>query len=244
MKPRPTPKLEWFNDAIKRLEKSIDMPVLVHFEDDARYRFKERNVENAVFLKCVRYISALNAGNILIENGFVQELGSIKRMLDETYEDILFLTLPKQTDCDKNQLEKFLSAFWEEEPSFSEFLSRQKNRDMRPRTKIRSSLSRSINNGKPDEKEMATSKYLSRMYSGFIHGAAPHIMDLFNPDIRGFCVDGIEDRLLHQQHQSDFENYFFRGITLIYFTAHLLRKEELMEEAKNLQFYFEQYYSD
>ena len=129
----------------------------------------------------------------------------------------------------------FVDAFWEEEPSFDDYKTNQRNRYQLPRKKITAYISRMTNNGASDSKEIANKNYISRMYSGFVHGAAPHLMDLFNPVTRLFDVSGVTNHSMFLDHRRDFENLLFRGIGVVALAARTLKNEPLLDEAMSIQ---------
>lgn len=198
------------------------------------FRFEEQTIYTAILLKTARYVSGLHAGNLLLTNGFLQELGALQRSIGDFAQDSMFLSLA----CIKGEVSEdhktFLAAFWEEEPDFKTYASNQKNKHEVPRKNIQKYISQSANNGTPDHKEIANAKYLSRIYSGYIHGAAPHLMDMYNPDRYRFEVDGNSSTHLLREHIHDFENYLFRGVLLFQIVAQALGDTVLQEEATSL----------
>lgn len=198
------------------------------------YRFEEQSIYTAILLKTARYVSGLNAGNLLLTNGFLQELGALQRSIGDFEQDCTFLALACITGEKTDDHVRFLAAFWEEEPDFKTYANNQKNKDEVPRKNIQRHISHSTNNGSPDQKGIAAAKHLSRFYSGYIHGAAPHLMDMYNPDGLRFEVDGSSSTHLFEDHRHDFENYLFRGVILISTVANVLGDEELKKDALSL----------
>ena len=184
--------------------------------------------------KTARYISGLHAGNVLLKHGFVQELGALQRTLDDFAQDATFLALACIYDDVTPLHTKYLTSFWMEEPTYGDFALDQRNKDEVPRRSIISYISRRMNDGTPDHAEVATGKYILRFYSGYIHGAAPHLMDMYDPTARRFAVDGVTFPALLAAHQHDFENYMFRGVILMAVAAQALRDKETHDSAMKL----------
>jgi hypothetical protein len=182
----------------------------------------------------VRYVSGLHAGDLLLKNGFLQELGALQRSIADFEQDATFLALALICADMTDLHSRFLKSFWEEEPSYEDYLADQKNKDEISRSKIQSYIARSINDGTPDHQHIATSKYLSRTYSGYVHGAAPHLMDMYNPDSRKFDVSGMANKHLLSSHGIDFENYLFRGVCLMAIVAKALGETKVHTEAMAL----------
>lgn len=231
---RLVPALDWFDVSLNRLFTLLPTPQPRLIKGVFVYRFEPPSVESAILLKVARYVSGLHAGQLLVERGFVQELGALQRSIADFDEDATFLALA----CIYNELtglhERYLSSFWEEEPSYEEYVRTQKNKDEVPRSKITSYVARKTNDGSPDHHHIATSKYLSRLYSGFVHGAAPHLMDMYDPETRRFEVNGTASDQLVADHRHDFENYIFRGVILFAVAAQALGDQQLHVEALDL----------
>ncbi|WP_220801195.1 hypothetical protein [Roseobacter sp. OBYS 0001] len=222
---------EWFDQSFKKITDTHELPKPISHLDEVRYRLPNQSGFDAILLKLARYISGLNAGKLLLTNGFLQELCSLQRTLDEIHEDIFFLSLPhfgfeKSADHDN-----YLNAFWEEEPEFTTFSGKQKNRHQVPRRKIRSYLANINNDGAVDHSAIATSAYLSRLYSGYVHAAAPQILELFDPQKAVFRLTGFKDSPLLLDHASDFENQFFRGVMAVHIVARIKNIDDLAREA-------------
>lgn len=74
-----------------------------HFE----VRYDEPTIELALFLKLARAISLLGGLRMMVEQGMIQEQGILKRALDETDEDILFLSFGHQNGVEETH-QKYL----------------------------------------------------------------------------------------------------------------------------------------
>ena len=231
---RPAPTLLWFNNSIHKLCTRFAPPNRTSIGDLLVYRFEEQSIYTAILLKTVRYVSGLNAGNLLLLNGFLQELGALQRSIGDFEQDCTFLALACILDEITEDHQLFLASFWEEEPDYQTYASNQKNKHEVPRKNIQRYISLSTNGGFPNHTEIAAAKHLSRFYSGYIHGAAPHLMDMYNPDRLEFEVDGNTSTNLFKDHLHDFENYLFRGVGLISTVANVLGDEELKREALSL----------
>lgn len=231
---RPTPTLQWFNSALHKLCVRFPPPKQTTINGKLVYRFEEQSIHTAILLKAARYVSGLHAGNCLLGQGFLQELGALQRSIGDFEQDCTFLALACILGEITKDHEIFLAAFWEEEPDYQTYINNPKNKHELPRPKIQSYISRAVNGGSPDHNDISTAKYLSRIYSGYIHGAAPHLMDMYDPDARRFEVDGTVSKHLLSEHHLDFQNYLFRGVILISTVANALGDTELKEEAFSL----------
>ncbi len=116
----------------------------------------------------------------------------------------------------------------------------QKNRHQVPRRKIRSYLSKVNPNNKIDHTAIATSGYLSRLYSGYVHAAGPQLFELFDPKETAFQLNGYKDSPLLNDHAQDFENQYFRGVITVYLAARVLEAHSIAEEAFDIHRRLEQ----
>ena len=75
-------------------------------------------------------------------------------------------------------------------------------------------------------------------YSGFVHGASPHIMDMVQGNPPLFRIHGMAGTLLHKMHLDDLYNQFFRAIISFAIVAKAFGNEELFEtlRAYHLEF--------
>ena len=150
------------------------------------WRFEERRMAQAIILKLVRVQSTLWAAKLLLDNGFVQEQSILGRTIDETNEDILFLCCAAFYGPTKLHVD-YLEAFWQEEFSKpGDIVDSQQGRPMVSRKKIQKYIA---NTKKPITYK--TIRFLYKVYSGYVHGAAPHIMDMYCGNPLRFHTKGV-----------------------------------------------------
>lgn len=70
-------------------------------------------------------------------------------------------------------------------------------------------------------------KILTKAYSGFVHAASPHIMDMCVGEIARFDVSGQRRTLRRTHFERDAMNYFHRGILALSVAAKAFGDEEL-----------------
>ncbi len=232
---RPTPTLEWFVSSLQTLWGHIRPPQRAMVNGRPSYRFEHQTIQSAILPKSARYISGLHAGQLLLEHGFLQELGSLERSIGDFEQDVIFLADACLTGKLSQLHNDFLLSFWDEEPDFHAYINAQGNRPEAPRTKIQSYISRMANGGQPDHLGIAAAKYLSRMSSGWVHGHGSALIDLYNPETRQFEVRGITSRWLLEDHQHNFENYFYRGVCLLVVVAKAIGNTNVLDDASAKQ---------
>lgn len=193
----------------RRLEDRAPRPHLVTKGDGVSLRYSDRTVHQAMLLKLARYISGLNACDLLLLAGFVQEQSVIQRTLDENHEAILFLVFGAQDGLTKVH-RKYLSAFWQEE--FEEVVApidNTKGRYIYP-SEVRKWVEERMGGG-PDHIGAKAARVVNQAYSGYVHSAAPHIMDMCGgPELR-FYLRGLNGTSRVPAHVHDLWNYIYRG---------------------------------
>jgi hypothetical protein len=195
----------------EKLEVQVPPPRVVRHGGGVTLRYVEQTIQQAILLKLARQISGLNACDILLASGYVQEQGVIQRTLDELDEDILFLCFGAQDGTVKLH-RKYLKSFWQEE--FEEGVApidSTKGRYHIARGDIRDWLGRRL--GTPeDDPSMKALRVVQQTYSGYVHAASPHIMDMCGGPQRRFHLRGMNGTPRITEHVQDFWNYVYRGL--------------------------------
>jgi hypothetical protein len=215
---------------LRKLESKVLPPQKVPFLDSFVYRYVEKTVHQAMVQKLARVISGLHAARLLLENGFVQEQGIIQRVLDELNEYIWFLAYSiLQNDLTPLHV-KYLDAFYIEEFYGSSPKESTQKRPMVSRDKIRAYVSRADLAGINPSDGVKFTRSISKAYSGYVHGASQHIMDMYGGNPPHFHVHGMRGTERQSEHRYDLWNYFFRGIISFAVAAKAFDDEELFRE--------------
>ena len=215
------------------LPKPVQRRINIGDKESIAYRFEERTIHQAIVQKLVRIISGLRAARILVEHGFVQEQASLHRMLDEFNEDVMFLSLAIIYDDISESHELYLAAFYEEEFDAETAMSSTQKRPMIPRKKIRSYLDGKISDDKLGGGPEAA-RTVSKMYSGYLHGASDQIMDIYFGDPPGFHTNGILGTSRHKEYRDDFWNYMYRGLLSFGLALKAFGREAEFEENRRM----------
>jgi len=193
-------------------------PKLVEKPYGLVYRFKEKDIYQAIIQKLARVQSAVRAAYVLLQNGFVQEQAMLHRVIDETNEDILFLVYAVTNDTITPLHERYLSAFWEEEWDDSgDPVKSEQKREMIPRKKIRAYIENVVGAAMDPSRGMELSRIISKAYSGFVHGASPHIMDSYGGNPPHFHTQGMLGTPRIVEYTHDLWNYMYRS-----FLSHII----------------------
>lgn len=214
---------------LKKFESKVPPPQKVPFYDSFVYRYVEKTIHQAIVQKLARIISGLHVAKLLLEKGFVQEQGVIQRVLDELNEDILFLAY----SILQNELTplhvKYLDAFYMEEFDGHTPQDSTQKRPMVSRDKIRAYVSRADLAGINPSDGVKYTRSISKTYSGYVHGASSHIMDMYGGNPPHFHAHGMCGTERQQEHRYDLWNYFFRGIISFAMAAKAFGDEELFQ---------------
>lgn len=223
-----------------KLEAKVSPPEFVRQGDDFVFRYTDQSIKAAIIQKCARMISGLNACLVLLESGFVQELGSIFRMLDEFNEDIAFLCEAIRTGEVTELHQKYLEYFYLEEfdnPE-SSFLSTQKRPPV-PRKKIHAAIARiECQEVNPSDLQ-ELHRTISSTYSGFVHAASTHCMDMYGGNPPKFHVSGMLHTPRHDEFYENAWHYFYRGLLTMMLIALSFEEEEILKDLYQFRAYVE-----
>ncbi|AMM15399.1 hypothetical protein AX768_04740 [Burkholderia sp. PAMC 28687] len=197
------------------------------------FRFKEKTVHQALVQKLARVVSGLNAVRVLHDAGFIQEQGAIQRMLDEFEEDINFLSLAEITGKRTPSHDNYLMWFWQEEYADPRRPAETRiARAMVPRKQIRAYIASADSVTGDRASFAAVMETLSKTYSGYVHGASPHCMEMWGGDPQRFHVEGMQGTLPWFDHFTDIFNYVYRGLLCFALAARAFGNEQLFNELR------------
>jgi hypothetical protein len=216
-------------NSLRSLEGRIGRPVPFELAPGkVVLRFRTTDLHHALVLKLALALSNLNAAQILLRTGHVAEQAAINRIAHEATEDIWFLAMAYIEGSVDDLHRRFLEAFWAEEfGDFNDVMGSHKSREMIPRQKIQAWIS---NRGDDPSSANKAAKIVTKLASGYVHGAAPHLMDLYDPAIPGLSVHGVPWRI--GDHDNDQWNYFYRVGLAFLLTAKAFGWPELAEEVQ------------
>jgi hypothetical protein len=218
------------------LTRRLPPPQKVPMKDSFVFRYVEKTIHQAIVQKLARIVSGLHAARILLECGFIQEQGALQRMLDEFQEDVTFLSYAVIYDDVTDLHRTYLDAFYEEEfDNPDDVVESTQKRPMVSRQKIRAYLARIEGTGLDPSRAVKVTRSLSKAYSGYVHGASPHIMEMYGGNPPHFHVAGLRGTPLYPDHQDDLWNYFYRGICAFGFAAKAFGDEKLFASVQKFR---------
>ena len=185
-------------------------------------------------------VSALNASLVLLEHGFIQELNILFRTIDESLEDICFLLSPQADGKASEAQTKFLDDFYQEEFSDPKnpFISEQKRKRVR-RSKIHAEIGRLMSDFVNPSDGANTYSTMSNTLSGYVHGAYPHIMELYEGNQAHFHLNGMLGTLMHESSVRQARYYYYSAIQALMLLSQAFQKETLTTKLLELRNSFE-----
>lgn len=224
----------------RTLEDHTPKPKFVTLPAGKVFRYVEKDIYQAMIQKLARVRSLVRAAEILLEHGHVQEQAILSRAIDETNEDIMFLVYAVTNDRITDLHKRYLEAFWMEEVDDSgNIIESQQKRPMIPRRKIRAYLAKLEGIEMDPHTATTATTSISKAYSGFVHGASPHIMDMYGGSPPHFHTQGMHGTPRVQEHAQDLWNYFYRSFLSHIAVVKAYGAENLVSKLYELKAQFE-----
>lgn len=230
---------EFYDQALVNMERTVHalaarvpQPQVVPYKDGFQFRHVEKTVYQALVQKLARTVSTLHATRLLMEHGFVQEQASLQRILDELQEDVTFLSFGIISNKWSKLHDEYLAAFFEEEFDADTAMESTQKRPMIRRKKIRAAIA-SMEIGLDQSTGVEVTRTVSKAYSGYVHAASPHIMDMYGGSPPRFHMRGMRGTPRHVEHRADLWNYFFRGIISFGFAAKAFGDDEMFASIRD-----------
>src|SRR2546425_6291752 len=112
-------------------------------------------------------------------------------MLDEFQEDVTFLSSVISNDI-TDLHRTYLEAFYEEEfDKPNDAVGSTQKRSMVSRQKVRAYIARIERSGLDASRAVEVTRTISKAYSGYVHGASPHIMEMYGGNPPRYHVAGL-----------------------------------------------------
>ena len=201
-------------NTVDDLAHRVPAPRLTRTPSGLGFRYVERSPQQAIVQKLARLVSTLCATRLLLDHGFVQEVGALKRILDEIQEDVLFLVCGLGDPSPLHQ--RFLKDFYEEEFDAETAIESTQKRGMVPRRKIRAHIAREVSRVPGSTLNPSqvgeNSRTMSKAYSGYVHAASPQSMEMYGGNPPRFHMAGMLGTPLARGHEAEFKNYVYRSI--------------------------------
>ena len=177
------------------------------------FRYPHQSDTLLCFLKGVKLISTLNGALVLLNAGCVQECSALFRVAIDCYTDIMFWLLPGDGDKPSQNQDRFFDEFFQEEfedPAYP--LGSQQKRDSVPRKTIMASVAKLTKDTLNPSDGHSTFLTLHRAFSGYLHGAYPHIMELYGGEPPRFHMSGMPNTVRETEGLAQFTTELYRAI--------------------------------
>lgn len=215
---------------LRILEKRFGQPEFLEDRNHSRFRYKETDLELACILKMARVISSLNASLLLLPHGFVQEIGTLCRTIQEAHQGIFFL-LEEHTDVkiSDDQQQYLVDFFQEEYIDLANTAKGSKSRKRVPQQKIVASIGRQLSGIAEVSAQNARLRLLNDGLSGFIHYAYPHIMEMYGGRKSGprFHLSGVPARI--REYADELTHHVDRSFMMLGLVAIRLKEESVLK---------------
>lgn len=174
---------------------SLREPDMFRWNTDRGFRYSDADIRHFCLLKAVRVVSALNAGLKLARGGYIQEIGVLLRTIAEFTTHIEFVIDPNDDEKHKAEVEKYLRAFFSDGERFpgAEIVKAQVRQGF-----VHESLGKTLDKiaeqqGDTVDRVPAATLYSNtyRIFSNYVHGKYPEIMDLYGGTPGRFHLQGM-----------------------------------------------------
>ncbi|WP_163846107.1 hypothetical protein [Pseudooceanicola aestuarii] len=181
------------------------------------------------------------AADLLLNAGFLQELGALIRQIEETCEDIVFLYLGTREETLPPLHERFLAAFYGQElvegaPTGRPDLKKGEV----PRKKVRAYLDRMGGTHSDRNTWSSTGLVLQKAFSGFVHGSSLTIMEMCGGCDPKFYVRGLSETSHQNKFAAAMPGYSYKSLMATFLAVSAFGKqpspkmEEFLEQFERL----------
>jgi len=203
--------LQALQHRVNTLEKVVQLiagtltePVLRQINSDCGFRYEKPDIRHFCVLKAVRVVSALNASIVLAREGYTQEIAVLMRTLAEFTTHIEFVLNADDSEEHRTKVKQYIEAFFADTRRDPEA---EIKKAQVPQGAVHASLGKTLDKladerGLMDDRVPAASLYskIYRIFSNYVHGKYPEIMDCFGGKPGKFHLRGMSGT------RKDFEN--------------------------------------
>ena len=199
------------------------------------FRHAQHSDNLLCFLKGVKLVSTLNASLLLVQRGHVQETGALFRIAADCVTDILFFILPLNGDDASKDQERFFDEFFQEEfDDPSDPLGSKQKRDNVSRRKIFAAFGQIVQaHLNPSDAQSAIS-ITHKVFSGYVHGAYPHIMELYGGNPPHYHMSGMANTPKQTESRQQLLDQLYRAIMVSELLARKLGCDDVRRGIRKL----------
>lgn len=239
--------IEYLSETLRKLQVHYDVlfsylppPVRTRIGSNVYFRHPEKSDALLCCLKGVKLISTLNAALVLLRSGYTQEIGALCRMADDFFYEILFFTEPIQENgSSKDQLKMLEDFFKEEFENPDDLLGSAQNRDTVPRRKINAAFGKLTNDQINPHDAQITAGIVHKAFSGYVHGAYPHIMEIYGGQPPRYHMAGMLGTPRIREWENQLVTYVYRAIMVTELNSSRLGAESNERQLRQLLIEYE-----
>lgn len=206
-----------------------------------QFRHETLTESLACYLKGIKTISTLNACIVLLRHGYAQEVGALCRMADDFCNEIFFLLQPQGENGNfSNDQIRFLENFYQEEfDRPADPLKSAQKRETVAVKKIHATFGKLAAGelNPSDAQELLRTTH--QAFSGYVHGAYPHIMEMCGGNPPRYHVSGMHGTPRIEEWRCQLTGYVQRLIIASVFVARKLGVTDLEAPLRSLLEEFE-----
>ena len=222
------------------LARASEQPIYVPDRHYPRFRHKQHSEILLCLLKGIKTVSTLNAALVLLRAGYAQEVNLLCRVADDCINDVLFMLVPHAEGKPSKDQERFFDEFFQEQfEDASRPLGSSTKRDNVARKKIHAAFGKLVAEHLNPSDAQAVVNTVSQTLSGYVHGAYPHIMELYDADPSRFHMKGMVGTRRIQEAWSQFLQYLHRCIMTCELVAKKLGSPKVAADSRSLLLEFE-----
>lgn len=222
-------------NVVGAFEKELEKPELIH----GAFAYKSPTIKHVCFLKAVRIVSGLNALLVLLQAGYVTEMGVLIRTIGDCINDIYFLLehFPDKTP----EVEKYTSDFFNEDIDEAGIAQNQEKKIHRTKArKIYASRARLLSEhiNFSVRRDMVYKIYSA--YSGYVHAGYQNIMELCGdrPPYK-FHLRGMKGTSRIRDWEKILAALIRSAILVFGYMAEKYEKSELIQQIRTIMDWFE-----
>jgi hypothetical protein len=162
---------------------TLGEPVLRQINSDRGFRYEKPDIRHFCVLKAVRVVSALNASIVLAREGYTQEIAVLMRTLVEFATHIEFVLNTEDSEKHRSEVKQYIEAFFADTRRDAEA---EIKKAQVPQGAVHASLGKTLDelaeeHGLSEGRAPAAKLYskIYRIFSNYVHGKYPEIMDCF-----------------------------------------------------------------
>lgn len=216
----------------------------VMLRDKGPYRqFRHETLTESLvcYLKGIKTISTLNACILLLRHGHTQEIGALCRMVDDFCNEIFFLLQPQAENGFSDDQMCFIESFYQEEfDKPGDPLGSAQKRETVPVRKIHATFAKLAGGELNPSDAQNLLRTTHQAFSGYVHGAYPHIMEMFGGNPPYFHVSGMLGTPRIDEWRRQLVGYVQRFILASVFVARKLGLTDMEPTLRALLIEFEE----